>query len=99
LTDIIHEEKLKELLNEGNYWRTEGFSKILGVSTSSKKTVLKMVGAKKVASRWVPHRLKQEQKEFCVNISAGHLERFNNNPDILERTIAIDETGLKSHDP
>jgi hypothetical protein len=33
-----------------------------------------------------------------VNASAEHLERYNNNPDILERIIAIDETWLKSYD-
>jgi hypothetical protein len=58
-----------------------------------------VVGAKKIASRWVPHELKPEQKELGVNISAEHLERYNNSPDILERIIAIGETWLKSYDP
>jgi hypothetical protein len=58
-----------------------------------------VIGAKKIASRWVQHELKPELKELRVNISAEHLERCKNNPDILERIIAIDETWLKSYDP
>ena len=96
---ITHEEKLKELLNQGNYWRTEDLAQTLGISTSSTKNLLKIVGAKKAASRWVPYELKPEQKELRVNISAEHLERCNKNPDILERIITIDETWLKSYDP
>jgi hypothetical protein len=46
----------------------------------------------------VPYELKPEQKELHVNICAEHLQRYNNNPDILERIIAIDETWLKSYD-
>jgi len=64
----------------------------LDISTSRTKTLLKIVGAKKVASRWVPHELEPGQKESRVQICSEHLERFNNNPDILRRIIAIDET-------
>ena len=58
-----------------------------------------MLGAKKVASRWVPYELEPGQKESLVQICSEDLERFNNNPDILRRIIAIDGTWLKSYDP
>jgi transposase len=47
LTDIIHEEKLKELLNEGNYWRTEDLTQILDINTSITKNLLKVVERKR----------------------------------------------------
>jgi hypothetical protein len=45
-TDITHEEKLKEPLNEGNYWRTD-LAQILSISTSSTKNLLEIVGQKR----------------------------------------------------
>jgi hypothetical protein len=54
----MHEEKLKELLNEGSNWSTEDLAQTIGISTSSTKTLLNIVGAKKIASRWVPYELK-----------------------------------------
>jgi len=95
----MHEEKLKELLKEGSNWSTEDLAQTIGISTSSTKTFLNIVEAKKIASRWVPYESKPEQKELRVNICAEHLQRYNNRPDILERIIAIDETWLKSYDP
>jgi hypothetical protein len=74
-------------------------AQILGISTSSTKNLLEIVGAKKIASRWVSHELKPEQKELRVNISSEHLQRYDTNPDILKRIIAIDKTWLKSYDP
>jgi hypothetical protein len=56
--------------------RAEDLAQILGICTSSTKNLLKVVGAKKIASRWVPHELKPEQKELRVNIFAEHLERY-----------------------
>ena len=98
-TDTTHEERLRELLNEGECWRTEDLAQILNISTASTKRLLKEVGAKKVASRWVPCELKPEQKQLRVTVSAEHLERYHSNPNMLERIIAIDETWLKSYDP
>jgi transposase len=64
--DTTHEERLRELLNEGECWRTEDLAQTLGISTASTKRLLKEIGAKKVASRWVPYELKPEQKQLRV---------------------------------
>ena len=61
-TDDIHKEKLKELLLEDKNWSTFELSENLGISTSSTKRLLKEVGAKKIASRWVPHDLTPDKK-------------------------------------
>jgi transposase len=44
-TDTMHEEKLKELLNEGSNWSTEDLAQTLGISTSSTKKLLNIVEA------------------------------------------------------
>ncbi len=52
-----------------------------------------------MAARWVPHSLTSQQKELRVNISSEHLQRYQSDPDMLNRIIAIDETWIKSYDP
>jgi len=42
------------------------------------------------------HELEPKQKELRLNISVEHFETCKNNPNILERTIATDETWLKA---
>ena len=61
--------------------------------------LLKEVGAKKITTRWVPHDLTPTQKQKRVDICAEHLESYNNDPEFLERIIAIDETLIRSYDP
>ena len=98
-TDDIHKEKLKELLLEDKNWSTFELSENLGISTSSTKRLLKEVGAKKIASRWVPHDLTPDQKKLRADICDEHLQRYNADNDVLARIIAIDETWIKSYDP
>jgi hypothetical protein len=50
-------------------------------------------------TRWVPHSLTSQQKELRVNISSEHFQRYQSDPDMLNRIIAIDETWIKSYDP
>lgn len=39
------------------------------------------------------------QKMARARISAEHLERYNNDPGMVDRIISIDETWLKYYDP
>ncbi len=50
------------------------------------------MGAKKIASRWVPHDLTPAQKQLRADICDEHLQRYKADNDILARIIAIDET-------
>ncbi len=47
----------------------------------------------------MPHDLTPTQKQKRVDICAEHLESYNNDPEFLERIIAIDETLIRSYDP
>jgi transposase len=98
-TDEAHKEKLKQLLLEDRNWGTYELGENLGVSYWSTMRLLKEVGAKKITTRWVPHDLTPTQKQKRVDICAEHLESYNNDPEFLERIIAIDETLIRSYDP
>lgn len=98
-TDEVHEEALKKLLEEQRSWSSSELAFLLGISQSSTLRLLKKLGLRKVAARWVPHSLTSQQKELRVNISSEHLQRYQSDPDMLNRIIAIDETWIKSYDP
>jgi histone-lysine N-methyltransferase SETMAR len=98
-TDQYHKEKLKELLLEDHNWSTFEFAETLGLSYWATRKLLKEIGAKKIATRWVPHQLTPAQKKSRVDICTEHLERYNSDHEMLDRIIAIDETWLKYYDP
>ncbi len=98
-TDQYHKEKLKELLLEDHNWSTFEFAETLGLSYWATRKLLKEIGAKKIATRWVPHQLTLAQKKSRVDICTEHLERYNSDHEILDRIIVIDETWFKYYDP
>ncbi len=98
-TDQYHKEKLKELLLEDHNWSSFEFAETLGLSYRATRKLLKEIGAKKIATRWVPHQLTPAQKKSRVEICTEHLERYNSDHEMLDRIIAIDETWLKYYDP
>jgi transposase len=57
LTDEFHKEKLKELILEDHNWGTFEYAETLGISYWATKKLLKEIGAKKIATRWVSHQL------------------------------------------
>lgn len=99
LTDEFHKEKLKELLLEDHNWGTFEFAETLGISYWATRKLLKEIGAKKIATRWVPHQLTPIQKKLRVDVCTEHLERYISDHKMLDRIIAIDETWLKYYDP
>ena len=94
----MHKEKLKELLNEDRNWVTSELTENLGINYYATLALLKEVGAKKIASRWVPHALTPAQKQKRIDISVEHLERYRSDPEFLGRIIAIDETWIREYD-
>ena len=72
---------------------------LLGISQSSMVRLLKKLGLRKVAARWVPHSFTPQQKELRVNISSEHLEIYRSDPATLNRIIDIDEVWIKIYGP
>jgi histone-lysine N-methyltransferase SETMAR len=99
LTDEFHKEILKELILEDHNWGTFEYAETLGIGYWATRKLLKEIGAKKIATRWVPHQLTTAQKNLRANICTEHLERYNSDHGMLDRIIAIDETWLKYLDP
>ena len=92
LTDEFHKEKLKELILEDHNWGTFEYAETLGISYWATRKLLKEIGAKKIATRWVPYQLTPAQKNSRADICTEHLERYNNDHGMLDRIIAIDES-------
>jgi histone-lysine N-methyltransferase SETMAR len=99
LTDEFHKEKLKELILEDHNWGTFEYAETLGISYWATRKLLKEIGAKKIATRWVPHQLTPAQKNSRADICTEHLERYKSDHGMLDRIMAIDKTWLKYYDP
>ncbi len=67
-TDEMHKELLTEMILEDNNWSVFDFTDALGISKSSVERLMKELGAKKVATRWVPHQLTDAQKMHVKNL-------------------------------
>ena len=98
-TSEAMQERLKNLLLEDNDWGTTDYAQSLEVSRSSVLRMFEELGARKVASRWVPHELDKSQMNNRMAIAEELLKWYNQDNGILQRIISIDETYLKSYDP
>ena len=55
---------------------------------------------RKVAARWVPRALTDEQKQARVDVAKCLYKRYEKEGDtFINRIIAIDETWIKSYEP
>ena len=55
---------------------------------------------RKIAARWVPRMLSENEKHQRVNIAHKLLKRYGEDGDeMLQRIVAIDETWIRSFEP
>jgi hypothetical protein len=80
-------------------WRLDDLVDELGVSHGSVWHMSHEKNYRKVASRYVSHVLIHAQKQLRVDRYQQHLERYEHDPNLLNRIVAIDETWLRSYDP
>ena len=92
-------ERLRSLMEENREATMEELASMMDVGLGSVFRLIHEMGAHKIASRWVPHNLTEDQRVQRANIARGHHERWTNDNSVLDRIIAIDETWLKSYDP
>ena len=73
----------------------------LEISVGSVHTILRNhLKMRKVSARWVPHRLTSDQAERRLEVATHLLSRFDSEgQDFLSRTVAIDETWVRSYEP
>jgi hypothetical protein len=79
-------------------WRLDDLVDELGVSHGSVWHMLHEMNYRKVASRYVPHVLTHAQNQLRVDRCQQYLERYEHDPNLLNRIVAIDETWLRSYD-
>ena len=57
------------------------------------------LNVRKVCAKMVPKALLEEQKECRKELSLDLLQRFENEPDLLNLIITCDETWIFTYDP
>jgi len=92
-------ESVKQLILDSEGMRTEDLIYETGTSKTSLLRLHGEIGARKLKSKWVPHELTDRQKHSRYNMASKHLGRYQTEPSLLNRIVAIDETWLKSYDP
>ena len=96
-----HVQQVVDLLTEDRRITTRQIAFELGISHDTAHRILKeKLGKRKVAAKWVPHLLTDEQRHCRVNISSVHLARFHREGEaFLQRIVACDETWARSWEP
>ncbi|CAG9122400.1 unnamed protein product [Plutella xylostella] len=68
--------------------------------TAIQTILLEELGVKKLVSRWVPHRLTEEQKSARVNWCRSALQRFNGgSSNDVYNIVSGDESWIYSYEP
>ena len=94
-----NKNRLRDLLLEDDEWTSEELATYLNVSQSTVLRMLNELGAKKIATRWIPHELNIGNMQTRVDFCQENLNMHRTSSDMLDRIIAIDESWLKSYDP
>ena len=54
---------------------------------------------RKIAAKWVPHALTEQQKWCRYETCRIHLERYQNGENLLNNITSIDETWVRAYEP
>lgn len=92
-------DKLSDLLSEEDDWTEMELAQKLSISQPTISRMLTELGARKIASRWVPHELTVTNKQNRVDMCQENINNYGNDIDLWDRVIAIDESYLRSYDP
>lgn len=97
--DVVR--RVAQLLDEDRRVTCEEVANSLKISSDSAHRILREnLGKRKIAAKWVPHMLTEDQKVARMTISAAHLHRFRQEGDaFLNRIVACDETWAHSFEP
>ncbi len=93
-----NEERLQRLTSQSHSWTIDDLVKELQLSHGTVWGMLHKLGYRKIGSRYVPHELTSYQRQNKVETCRRHMDRYQSEPSILDRIIAIDETWLRSYD-
>ena len=79
----------------------EELAREVGVSRGSAHTILTSdLNMRRIAARWVPHCLSDDQKTDRMDIAKTLLKKYiKEGESFLNRIVAIDETWIHSYEP
>ena len=83
-------ERVPQLLDEDRRVTCKKVANSVNIPPNSVHRILRdKLGKRKIATKWVPHMLTEDQKVARMTIAAAHLRRFRNEVDaFLERIVA-----------
>ncbi|KAG7295442.1 hypothetical protein JYU34_021619 [Plutella xylostella] len=92
---------VRQLIKEDRHVTYEQIRASLSIGMTAIQTILhEELGVKKLVSRWVPHRLTEEQKSARVNWCRSALQRFNGgSSNAVYNIVSGDESWIYSYEP
>lgn len=94
-------ERVRELIKQTRNITYEEIQQTLGIGASTVHSILhRHLGVRKLASRWVPHLLTDEQKEARIDFCHFMLEKFDQGRSKeVGNIVTGDETWIYAYDP
>ena len=94
-------DQVATLLQEDRRLTTRQVAASVGISHDSAHKIITVdLNKRKLAAKWIPHLLTEEQMASRVTICAAHLRRHRQEGDeFLRRIVACDETWAHSWEP
>ena len=92
--------KIRQLVREDQQRSIEDFANIVGVSYGSVQAILTSeLNMRRIAAKFVPRLLTQEQKENRVEVCKELRQSASEDPSLMSRIITGDESWVYGYDP
>jgi histone-lysine N-methyltransferase SETMAR len=100
-TDDQSVERVLQILEEDRRMTSEETAHSAGISRASARRILTApLHKRRIAARWVPHDLSEEQKCRRFEFAQQLLHRFREEgKEFLQKVVAIDETWIRDFEP
>ena len=98
-TDVVH-AVIARCLEDDRRWSLQELQAHTGIDQATVHKILREdLHMCKIAAKWVPHALTEQQK-WCRHETCIHLERSQNEGEtLLSNIITIDETYVRAYEP
>jgi len=93
-------ERVRAAINKNRRLTVRELEEDLGIPKTSVSEILtEDLGMKRVAAKFIPRLLSQEQKEFRAEVAEDLLQNSINDPHFLKQVITGDESWVYGYDP
>ena len=92
---------IAQCLEDDRRWSLQELQTHTGIDQATVHKILREdLHMRKIAAKWVPYALTEQQKWCCYETCHIHLERYQNEgKNLLNNIITIDETWVRAHEP